>query len=238
MPAIDHEDNTVGYSTMRDQHLSSSFAARIALVALFPLIWLLNIHSVLTGFWESSKNLNFDTNVVDDYTNKNSTDPCFDKEPLLAMLRAASEQSDKWAKIKMTQDLCQELPTYSEVTRLYGKEPVIIGLDTCHHYRELLAEQNNNTHPMPRIAGLFNTGTNAMARSLRMNLEFIDYKQPYEVPWGKHTPAKYKFNNTHPLDNPEPKHLVLPIVMIRDPYRWMKSMVSTNIVSIKCVQYH
>ena len=239
----------------RRKVLCYSFERRIILLALFSLTGVLHIHSLLSRFiLESSKDLNLHVIAVDvtignsSKTNQalrsrdptknsmqssmstdamNTGDPCFGKEQLVAMIRTASRQAeDQASKVRITEKLCQDLPTWNEVTRLYGEEPVILGLDTCQQYRDMLSK--DNIEPKPRVAGLFNTGTNAMARSLRMNLKFLSFRVPYEVPWGKHVPAAYKSSNTFPLNNRDSKEHVLPIVMVRDPYRWMISMVSQN----------
>jgi len=39
-------------------------------------------------------------------------------------------------------------------------------------------------------------------------------------------PPKYRGVIRYPLSNHDPAYLVLPIVLVRDPYRWMQSMVS------------
>ena len=57
------------------------------------------------------------------------------------------------------------LPKWSDVTRLYGDGPVIIGLDRCEDFR--------NNFPLDDAsigtAGLFNTGTNPFAMYIQTN---------------------------------------------------------------------
>ena len=44
--------------------------------------------------------------------------------------------------------------------------------------------------------------------------------------WGKHIPPrKYRFLNTFPENNPDDKENILPVVIIRDPARWLRNMV-------------
>jgi hypothetical protein len=89
------------------------------------------------------------------------------------------------------------------------------------------------------VAGLFNTGTNALAVYLQANVQLphsrIDWqtvmeqykgKHAWEVPWGKHRLFAFKDNAN--WTNKGAEHLqkdhVLPIVIVRDPYSWMQSM--------------
>lgn len=50
-----------------------------------------------------------------------------------------------------------------------------------------------------------------------------DFKR-YNVPYGKHVRLRFRLENTFPKGNSEPKDLVLPVVIIRSPIRWMNSM--------------
>jgi hypothetical protein len=159
-------------------------------------------------------------------------DPCRGKERVLQILRDANVTVDA--------DLCSRLPTWRSISDLYGEEPIVSGLETCASYRQLLLLlQQQQQHPsgvvapMPRVGGLYNTGTNALVWTFLENLERIGEKDligtlhPYEVPWGKHTAAKHRFNVTVTVpfpskDNTSESHLhTLPIILIRDPYRWM-----------------
>jgi hypothetical protein len=60
------------------------------------------------------------------------------------------------------------LPTWNEISQLYGSQSSIVyGLDTCAHYREMIPASERRT----AVAGLFNTGTNAIAWSLSHNIK-------------------------------------------------------------------
>jgi hypothetical protein len=48
------------------------------------------------------------------------------------------------------------------------------------------------------------------------------------VPWGKHTPAKYRLSHDTPSAPHINKDWVLPIVAIRNPYTWFKSICKHN----------
>lgn len=148
------------------------------------------------------------------------TDPCQGKEKIKAMLEDANVTVDK--------DLCFRLPTWKSVSNLYGNEPIVYGMETCEAYRALI--QQARVPPMPRVGGLYNTGTNALAWTFLDNLERIGEKDligklhPYELPWGKHMETVYRWNLTVPPDNPESPLYTLPIILIRDPYRWIQAM--------------
>jgi len=140
---------------------------------------------------------------------------CRGKERLLDILLRAGAEA-------VTRDDCELLPTWDEVSSLYGNEPIIHGLETCGRYREsVLAERLD---PAPRVAGMFNTGTNAFEESLDLNYEHVDDLLDYILQGGKHVLNRdrtwvQKFNGTTEIPP------FLPVVLIRDPFRWMASMV-------------
>ena len=99
--------------------------------------------------------------------------------------------------------------------------PIVYGLDTCQDFRHNV--------PVDRavvgLAGLFNTGTNALTWTLEHN--FVQQQPPtrWQVPWGKHRLAKVKW--THNVSDHMgymSKTDVLPIVIIKDPFTWLQSM--------------
>jgi len=143
--------------------------------------------------------------------------PCQGKEHLVEILNATSQHPN------ITNSTCLRLPAWKQVTEIYGEDPIILGLDTCDRYRSLLSELNI-TKPMVRVAGLYNTGTNAFDQALDLNFEILEgHLRRHEVPWGKHVEVKYRVNNTK---NTKQLDLVLPVVLVRDAYQWMQSMVS------------
>lgn len=159
-------------------------------------------------------------------------DQCAGKMHFLSILVKAGKTMEEARKE------CEKLPLWSEVSYLYGEKPVILGMERCEAYREKLAKDFPKKLPPLkniRIDGLFNAGTNALAQNMLLNLEDGKYHDPdnmdFDGPeyfqkhgikvfagWGKHTLI------SHPVS---PKiQTQLPIVLVRDPYRWMKSMVS------------
>ena len=115
-----------------------------------------------------------------------------------------------------------------------GASPTIYGLDTCEAFQKATADAPSQRRIAP--AGLFNTGTNYLSVLLEYNCQNPyrvekfhgnakrGHGNEWETPWGKHTPASYrgKYNKNKNLKYTVDE--VLPIVLIRNPYGWMKSM--------------
>jgi len=150
--------------------------------------------------------------------------PCRGKKPLLRQIREAG--------LNLTKNICEGLPTMKNVEDLYGPGPVVVGLETCERYRKLIsanATKNGKAYPpAPKVAGLWNVGTNALVGYLLNNL--IGYDPTADqteatVTWGKHTPLYLKYNITWPENKTESRDHILPIVVVRDPYRWLQAMV-------------
>lgn len=94
-----------------------------------------------------------------------------------------SSQDKRYETI--TEEMCRRLPSPGDISRHYGETPIIVGIETCASYRELLARQNKEAQP--RIAGLYHSGTNAMAMFLQANLQALEpvgasMKKGYDVP--------------------------------------------------------
>jgi hypothetical protein len=158
--------------------------------------------------------------------NKNNNDPN-DKTVLLNLLRDAGiPETD------LTPDIIQQLPTWAEVTDLYGSEPIIWGLDTC----ETFQKHSDPAEHFLGTAGTFNTGTNLLAALITENCHMPERVKKYgdvnrgmrwQVPWGKHTPVdNEEFRQTHKAqgDKNIPANDTMPVVTIRDPALWMPSM--------------
>jgi hypothetical protein len=71
------------------------------------------------------------------------------------------------------------------------------------------------------VAGLFNTGTNAMEFHLRQN---ILAPSKWQVPWGKHRNPSVRLSHIAPGMENVIQRDVLPIIIVRDPYHWLQSM--------------
>jgi hypothetical protein len=150
--------------------------------------------------------------------NKNSGDS--DNEstgasPLMTMLHKAGLTNISQADL-------DTLPTWEQLTRQYGdleQGPAIVGMDSCERYRQQTVHKHRR-YAAP--AGMFNTGTNAVAFHLEHNLQAL---QKWQVPWGKHRMESVRLTHIAPGFEKAIKEDAMPIVMIRDPLHWMQSMV-------------
>lgn len=124
-------------------------------------------------------------------------------------------------------DRTQLLPSlYENMVRMYGvdeRAPVVAGVDTCAAYRDRVPLERRYT----AVAGMFNTGTNAMEFHLRRNIKIGAAKASlWQVPWGKHRmPAVTRLVHVAVGMEKVQQEDALPVVMVRDPYSWMQSMV-------------
>ncbi len=112
--------------------------------------------------------------------------------------------------------------------------PIIHGLETCEEFRRTTSLDPSQRRIAP--AGMFNTGTNYLSVLLEYNCQNPHrveklrgnakrgHGNEWEVPWGKHTPASYRGNHSKYKNAKYTVEEVLPIVLIRNPYGWMKSM--------------
>jgi hypothetical protein len=127
-----------------------------------------------------------------------------------------------------------KLPKWADIVLQYGTKPIIHNLDSCSAYQAAVPAQNR----VLGAAGMFNTGTNLVTQLLKQNCYIPQRALLYgthatkeqlgirwQVPWGKHTPAHYKYRHAASdkaaTINTED---VLPIVTVRHPYRWIQSM--------------
>jgi hypothetical protein len=82
------------------------------------------------------------------------------KERVLALLREAGI-------VNLDNSTVAALPTWNEISQLYGSQsPIVYGLDTCASYRDTVPQHERHA----AVAGMFNTGTNAIAWSLSHNI--------------------------------------------------------------------
>jgi hypothetical protein len=150
---------------------------------------------------------------------------CLGKKKLLEIVYTVGG-----AELLDNSSICLDLPTWDEVASLYGDKPIIHGLDSCQRYREHIHAANTlgkAARPDPRVGGLYDTGTNAFADLLMLNFEAKKSIMDYNIPGGKHTQllqrtwerqARIHYNST----------FVFPVVLVRDPYRWMNSMCKAS----------
>lgn len=201
----------------------------------------LNSHASQFNLGNVPKGKKKDNNKKDD-KNKDTTgevniDP--DKERILKILRESGTE--------ITQEVVDKIPTWSEVTALYGDKPRIVGLDQCERFRRDVPHDDAYIAP----SGFFNTGTNLVADMMPFTCKIPGRPEPkrgflkmpqmlnkgkpqpirmktgmlYQVPWGKHNPVSWRGTHTAQMGaaGVEQTH-VLPVVIIKDPFHWMGSM--------------
>jgi len=165
--------------------------------------------------------LHTDDETIDDILN----DP--DRAPIVKLLHDA--------QVNLTAlelETLRQLPKWSDVTSLYGSEPVISGLETCEAFQRL----PDPAEHFVSTAGTFNTGTNLMAELLIRNCYMPARTEKYgmrnrgvrwQVLWGKHTPVfdeDFRLHHRTYNDSTLQPQNMFPAVMVRDPFKWMQSM--------------
>lgn len=142
--------------------------------------------------------------------------------------------AEYWASITSWSTVVQNLYHYKSGEDMNNASPIIHGLETCQAFQNITSSNPSQRRIAP--AGMFNTGTNYLSVLLEYNCQNPHrvekfngnakrgHGNEWEVPWGKHSPASSRgkyFKNEHLKYTVDE---VLPIVLIRNPYGWMKSM--------------
>lgn len=124
----------------------------------------------------------------------------------------------------------QRLPKWSQVTDLYGDEPVVIGMETCEAFREAIPTERR----FVGVAGQMNVGTNALGLYFTHNLQIPS--NPHKggvltrVPWHKHGWVSMRNSFRDEPNFPTNHTWVLPVIAIREPFYWMQSMCESPYV--------
>mmetsp|Transcript_7723 Transcript_7723/g.11221 ORF Transcript_7723/g.11221 Transcript_7723/m.11221 type:complete len:422 (+) Transcript_7723:61-1326(+) len=167
-----------------------------------------------------------------EYSNDDKPWWLHDKDRLVAALESQNINISE-----ISEQTWSQVPTWTQITELYGSKPIVIGLDQCSTFRDAVPENERIITP----AGLFNTGTNLIASLLEFNCHFPNRRPPkkrlesngvtWQTPWGKHSPPEFR-NQTvdDPFFKTMNKDYVLPVVAIREPYEWMISTCHNNYV--------
>jgi len=143
----------------------------------------------------------------------------------------------KDADVELTAEMMDELPTWEQIQTIVGDGPRIYGLDRCQAFQD-------SVPPIERMlgsAGMFNTGTNLVTHLLKRNCEIPERRAKYgegatkeqygmrwQVPWGKHTPAKFRLQHHTEKASAIKKEYLMPIVTIRSPYTWFPRMCTNG----------
>ena len=213
----------------------TGFLLFLSLLILVDVIYLYNLSSNALGsnkpdasFTAPAMQTNTNTSIAKVVaTDEEPEDPSsyiIDKGPILKILsQAGIEVTD------LDVETLKALPTWSQIQRLFGDRPRILGLETCQAFRE-------SVDPSVKFfgtAGTFNTGTNLLAELMIQNCQITERMKVYgneskgmrwQVPWGKHYPASERGAHVTTTDGIVPHENSLPLVTIRDPYQWMQSM--------------
>jgi hypothetical protein len=92
-----------------------------------------------------------------------------DKGPILKILEQAGIDTVN----DLDEETLQALPTWSQVQRLFGDGPRIVGLERCQEFRDSVDPSDS----FLSIAGTFNTGTNLIsALMIEVNIPSLSYR--------------------------------------------------------------
>jgi hypothetical protein len=131
---------------------------------------------------------------------------------ILRILKAADITS-------INEEDAKQLPTWEDIASMYGDKPIIHGLETCEHYRNMVKPEDRTIGP----AGLFNTGTNLLVTLLRSNCH-IEGETLWQAPWGKHEMASSRLKKVAEGAEKINQTAFFPLMMIKDPFSWMNSL--------------
>jgi len=147
------------------------------------------------------------------------------KQPVMSLLKQAGIDTN------LDKETYDKLPTWKQITDLYGTKPRFHGLETCERFRST----GDPAEHFLGTAGTFNTGTNLMSELLIANCHMQPRMDKYgevnkgvrwQVPWGKHSPPgdeEFRLHHKTAKDKTVGNN-ILPAVTIRDPYSWLRSM--------------
>lgn len=133
---------------------------------------------------------------------------CNGKKKLLGILARAG-------KTKLSTRDCYALPRWSSFTELYGDDPVVLGLERCEQYRNVQTRNGVNSRPI-LVESLPHSGAPALVEAIRLNLGNATVQAGTAVE-GQRFPRHGNFGNSSSLP-------FLPLVVVRDPFRWMQLM--------------
>jgi hypothetical protein len=92
---------------------------------------------------------------------------CLGKERLLEILLSSPGTT---GGVHLSADLCRQLPPHERIIDVYGQGPVVVGTDTCSEYRRIVS----GSTPMPRVAGMYHSGTNVVIRTMQRHFGRAD----------------------------------------------------------------
>jgi hypothetical protein len=120
----------------------------------------------------NNNNSSSSSTTIDD----DEDESCRGKERLVQIVMDATGMSRKEIVTSSNASYyCRDLPTWQQVVDLYGAQPIIVRhLCSRRRRRQGRKRQSQSPRPrqplQPRVAGLYNTGTNALVKLLPLNL--------------------------------------------------------------------
>jgi len=145
-------------------------------------------------------------------------------EMALDLLGKAGVELDDKAKEEVTSSLGK-----SNYFELYGREPIVLGKESCQVYRDNVPAAERFAAPM----GMFNTGTNLMYKYLQGNCAIKAKQKKYgeyskgirlQPSWGKHSPSVLRGKNKASMGGLAPYEHFFPVVILKDPFTFMSSL--------------
>jgi hypothetical protein len=174
---------------------------------------------------DNNNNNNNNNNNVNSIPSVMMTPDQDDREYVLGIFKDAG--------ITLDDESMAALPSWSSIKEYIGDAPTIYGLESCSRFQSIMPAVERNLG----CSGMFNTGTNLVTQLLKENCKIPERVALYginatreahgirwQVPWGKHTHAKYREEHSTQLAKLIKKESVLPVVTIRNPYHWMTTM--------------
>lgn len=159
------------------------------------------------------------------------------QEPIVRLLKEATGTDD------IDPEILSRIPAAEDVAALYGRAPVVLGLETCQRFQQ---ETGDPAEHFVSTAGSFNSGTNLMAELLIANCHIPERVKKYgessrgvrwQVLWGKHTPVfDEEFRQRHRTYNDSTLEArnMFPAVTVRDPFKWAQSMCRHSVRTTNC----
>jgi hypothetical protein len=128
------------------------------------------------------------------------------------------------AGIAVDEHVLHRLPTWqNDVVPLYGDSPIVVGMETCAAFRNAVAAEDR----FVGVGGQQNAGTTVLSHLLMNNLRIpqnyqVSFGMTFQLPWNKHgwRSMRGKLQEYSPYY----EKIVLPVIVIRDPFVWMHSM--------------
>lgn len=183
--------------------LISSLLVPMLVLVMLVAVQLMHRHSVLAAL-----GLDIQTSSAQDNEARSDNN----KRNILEILNAANITSINEENAKL-------LPTWEDIASMYGDKPIIHGLETCEHYRNMVKPEDRTIGP----AGLFNTGTNLVWKLMADNCH-IDGEILWQAPWGKHSLPSNRLKRVAWDGEGINQTAFFPLMMIKDPFSWMNSL--------------